>query len=157
MRPTHGVSIGMTISMRAALIALWLGVFGISATFDAAPASASCLPGILQQRLSQIRSQFGSVTIISTHRPGARVAGSGRRSLHASCRAVHFKVCGNKGAAIAWLEANHALHFALQAIANREERAQIGRRLLALQHQLVVALGAAGLRHALQGGSPDSS
>ncbi|MEZ5844465.1 MAG: D-Ala-D-Ala carboxypeptidase family metallohydrolase [Hyphomicrobiaceae bacterium] len=76
----------------------------------AVPASAaggSCLPGILKQRLAEVGRKFGPVRIVSAHRPGARIADSGRPSYHASCRAVDFEVSGNKRAAIAWLKANH--------------------------------------------------
>lgn len=76
---------------------------------NAAPASAQgCLPGSLQNTLSQIRAKFGSVRIVSTFRRGAIVAGTGRRSLHASCRAVDFHAPpGKRAAVIAWLRANH--------------------------------------------------
>jgi uncharacterized protein YcbK (DUF882 family) len=56
----------------------------------AAEAGRSCLPGSVNSMLGQIKSRFGSVRIISTYRKGARIAGSGRRSYHASCRAVDF-------------------------------------------------------------------
>ena len=76
---------------------------------NATPASAQgCLPGSLQNTLSQIRAKFGSVRIVSTFRRGAIIAGSGRRSLHASCRAVDFHAPpGKRAAVIAWLRANH--------------------------------------------------
>lgn len=67
-----------------------------------------CLPGALKTRLSQIRARFGPVRVISTFRRGARVAGTGRRSLHASCRAVDFyPPRGKYRAVVAWLRRNH--------------------------------------------------
>ena len=69
---------------------------------------SSCLPGVLKHRLNQIRSKFGGVRVISTYRRGARIAGSGRRSLHASCRAVDFHPPRGKYRAVAnWLKRNH--------------------------------------------------
>lgn len=89
------------------------GLFAILA--DVAPAmaareastSTSCLPGSLKSTLAKIRDKFGPIDILSTHRPGARIAGSGKPSFHASCRAVDFKPRRNHGAVIAWLKANH--------------------------------------------------
>ncbi|HSK30231.1 MAG TPA: D-Ala-D-Ala carboxypeptidase family metallohydrolase [Candidatus Limnocylindria bacterium] len=52
--------------------------------------STSCLPDQLKAALAGVQARFGPVTVISTHRPGARIRG-GRPSLHASCRAVDFK------------------------------------------------------------------
>ncbi|MDX2258144.1 MAG: D-Ala-D-Ala carboxypeptidase family metallohydrolase [Hyphomicrobiaceae bacterium] len=71
-------------------------------------AGTGCLPGSLKAKLSEIRSKFGPVSVISTRRHGARIAGSGKRSLHASCRAVDFHVGGGKHSqVVAWLKANH--------------------------------------------------
>ncbi|NJM55662.1 MAG: hypothetical protein HC841_06935 [Verrucomicrobiae bacterium] len=47
------------------------------------------------------------MVILSTYRPGARIAGSGKSSLHASCRAVDFKPTRNHAKVVAWLKANH--------------------------------------------------
>lgn len=85
----------------------------ISATLaTATPASAqstSCLPSQLKGVLSKISSKFGRVQVISTHRPGARIAGSGRQSYHATCRAVDFHPpAGKYGAVVAWLKSNHS-------------------------------------------------
>ena len=72
-------------------------------------AEASCLPSSLKSKLAQIRSKFGSVRVISTYRRGARISGSGRRSYHASCRAVDFYPPRGKYRAVArWLRANHS-------------------------------------------------
>lgn len=70
-------------------------------------ASRSCLTGAARALLGRIESQFGSVQIISTCRPGARIAGSGKISKHASGNAIDFRVPGKKGAVVSWLRANH--------------------------------------------------
>ncbi len=70
-------------------------------------ASRSCLTGAARSLLNRIESQFGTMQVISTCRPGARIAGSGRVSKHASGNAVDFNAGGRKGAVIRWLVANH--------------------------------------------------
>lgn len=71
-------------------------------------ASTKCLPGVIKSRLNQIRQKFGSVAIVSTHRRGARIAGTGKSSYHASCRAVDFHPPkGKYKAVVNWLKANH--------------------------------------------------
>jgi uncharacterized protein YcbK (DUF882 family) len=63
---------------------------------------------MLKKRLSEIRQKFGPIKVISTHRPGARIAGSGNRSYHASCRAVDFVPPSGKYRQVAaWLKSNH--------------------------------------------------
>ena len=70
--------------------------------------STGCLPGALKSRLNQIRSQFGPVRIVSTYRRGARISGSGKRSFHASCRAVDFVPPRGKYRQVAsWLKQVH--------------------------------------------------
>jgi hypothetical protein len=71
-------------------------------------AGTRCLPGALKSRLDQIRAQFGPVRIVSTYRRGARIAGSGKRSFHASCRAVDFvPPRGKYGQVANWLKQVH--------------------------------------------------
>jgi uncharacterized protein YcbK (DUF882 family) len=55
-----------------------------------ASTSTKCLPGSLKARLAEVQRKFGPVKVVSTHRLGARIRGTGRTSLHASCRAVDF-------------------------------------------------------------------
>jgi hypothetical protein len=52
--------------------------------------SRTCLPLELKNALATIESRFGPVKVVSTHRPGARIAGTHHMSLHATCRAVDF-------------------------------------------------------------------
>lgn len=70
-------------------------------------ASRSCLTGAARALLGRIENQFGGVQIISTCRPGARIAGTGKISKHASGNAIDFRVPGKKGAVVSWLRANH--------------------------------------------------
>jgi hypothetical protein len=70
-------------------------------------ASRSCLTGSARALLNRIEGQFGRVQIISTCRPGARIAGTGKISKHASGQAIDFRVPGKKGQVVAWLRRNH--------------------------------------------------
>jgi uncharacterized protein YcbK (DUF882 family) len=71
--------------------------------------ATSCVPKDLQRTLNEVRRKFGPVRVVSTHRPGAKIAGSGRRSLHADCRAVDFTPPAGKYKQVAaWLKANHS-------------------------------------------------
>jgi Peptidase M15 len=57
--------------------------------------------------LDRIESRFGPVNVISGYRPGARIAGTGRISRHASGNAVDIDAGSRKGAIVRWLIANH--------------------------------------------------
>lgn len=82
-------------------------VFAVVGT-PANAAGGGCMPAALRAKLNEIESKFGPVQVISAHRPGARIAGSGRVSLHASCRAVDFNPPPGKYQQVAnWLKANH--------------------------------------------------
>lgn len=70
-------------------------------------ASRSCLTGEARALLNKIEAQFGSVEIVSTCRPGARIATSGRPSKHASGQAIDFRVSGKKKQVVQWLRDNH--------------------------------------------------
>ncbi|MEL6287273.1 MAG: D-Ala-D-Ala carboxypeptidase family metallohydrolase [Pseudomonadota bacterium] len=97
-----------TLCAAAMFVALSMTVLapGIPSAHAAAP--TSCLPSSLKSTLAQIRKRFGAPRILSTHRPGATVRGTGRRSLHASCRAVDFHPPrGKYRAVVAWLKRNH--------------------------------------------------
>lgn len=69
--------------------------------------STSCLTSDARNLLGRIKSRFGNVQIISTCRPGARIATTGRPSKHASGRAIDFRVPGRKKEVVQWLLANH--------------------------------------------------
>lgn len=89
-------------------------LFGLGASSSAFAArnggggtSRSCLTGSAQALLGRIESRFGSMRLVSTCRPGATIAGSGRVSKHASGNAIDFEAGGRKGEVVAWLVANH--------------------------------------------------
>lgn len=70
--------------------------------------SRSCLTGPTRALLGRIEATFGPMQIISTCRPGARIAGTGKISKHASGEAIDFSVPGrSKAQVVAWLRANH--------------------------------------------------
>jgi Peptidase M15 len=69
--------------------------------------SRGCLTGAAIALLGRIESQFGAVQVVSTCRPGARIAGTGRISRHASGNAIDFNAGGRKAAIVRWLIANH--------------------------------------------------
>jgi hypothetical protein len=70
-------------------------------------ASRGCLQASARALLDRIEAQFGAVSIISTCRPGARIAGSGKPSKHGFGLAVDFEAGGRKAAIVNWLKANH--------------------------------------------------
>jgi hypothetical protein len=70
-------------------------------------ASRGCLQASARALLDRIEAQFGPVSVISTCRPGARIAGSGKPSKHGFGLAVDFEAGGRKGAIVNWLKANH--------------------------------------------------
>jgi hypothetical protein len=104
------------ISAAAFAAALTMAVAGIamSSTAEAARGdggggtSRSCLTGAAQSLLNSIESRFGPVRIVSTCRPGATIAGSGKPSRHASGNAIDFEAGGRKGEIVRWLAANHS-------------------------------------------------
>ncbi len=101
-------TLAVTCAVATAALVADPRVGGEAGVRPAHAASLSCVPGVLRQRLNQIRRRFGPIRITSTFRRGARVRGSGRRSLHASCRAVDFHPPRGKYRAVArWLKANH--------------------------------------------------
>lgn len=74
---------------------------------DASDAPRKCLTSAVRAVLEKVEDKFGPVRVISTCRPGARIAGSGRISRHASGNAVDFEAGDRKGQIIDWLVANH--------------------------------------------------
>jgi hypothetical protein len=52
-------------------------------------ANTACLPYQIKAALEKVNQACG-ITVISTHRPGARIAGTGHPSMHAVCRAADF-------------------------------------------------------------------
>jgi hypothetical protein len=68
--------------------------------------STGCLTSAARNLLARIRAQFNNVQIVSTCRPGARIAGTGVPSKHASGQAIDFRVPGRKAEVVRWLIAN---------------------------------------------------
>lgn len=72
-----------------------------------AGSSTGCLTSEARNLLGRIKARFGNVQIISTCRRGARIAGTGKPSKHASGQAIDFRVPGRKKEVVQWLIANH--------------------------------------------------
>jgi len=70
--------------------------------YQAASSSVSCLTADTRAVLSRLEARVGKVSIVSTCRPGATIAGTGRPSFHRYGKAVDFST-RNKAAAIAFL------------------------------------------------------
>jgi uncharacterized protein YcbK (DUF882 family) len=68
--------------------------------------STTCLTSAARNLLARIRAQFGNLEIVSTCRPGAKVAGTNYPSKHASGQAIDFRVPGRKAEVVRWLIAN---------------------------------------------------
>ena len=69
--------------------------------------SLACLTAPARAIFNRIQSVFGPMEVISTCRPGARVAGTGNLSRHSSGNAIDFIAGGQKAAVVNWLIANH--------------------------------------------------
>jgi uncharacterized protein YcbK (DUF882 family) len=69
--------------------------------------SRGCLTAAARALLGRIETHFGKMQIVSTCRPGAVIAGSGRRSKHATGEAIDFSAGKRKGEVVRWLIANH--------------------------------------------------
>jgi hypothetical protein len=74
---------------------------------DHADAPRKCLQPEIRALLEKVEDMFGPVEVISTCRPGATIAGTGRPSRHASGNAVDFEAGGRKVAILRWLVANN--------------------------------------------------
>ena len=99
-----------SVSFACALIAASAWVSGAAEARPSkggATASRACLTSAARNLLSRIEQRFGAVQVISTCRPGARIAGTGRISRHASGNAVDFSAGGRKGAIVNWLIKTH--------------------------------------------------
>lgn len=74
---------------------------------DPADAPRTCLTPPARALLERIEEKFGPVRLVSTCRPGATIAGTGRPSRHASGNAVDFDAGARKAQIVEWLIANH--------------------------------------------------
>jgi hypothetical protein len=80
-----GFDDGMSLLKDRAMPTISLAI----ARHQAASASTACLPASIKAALATADRACG-ITVISTLRPGARIAGTNRPSMHASCRAADF-------------------------------------------------------------------
>jgi uncharacterized protein YcbK (DUF882 family) len=91
----------------AAALAVGFTIGGATTPAVAHSSSTGCLPASVRTALVQVQKRFGHIQVVSTHRPGARIAGTGRPSYHGSCRAADFSAPrGKHGAVVAWLKSN---------------------------------------------------
>ena len=67
----------------------------------------ACLKPAARALLDRIEAEFGPLEIISTCRPGARIAGTGRISKHATGEAIDFNAGNRKRDVVQWLIAHH--------------------------------------------------
>jgi uncharacterized protein YcbK (DUF882 family) len=70
-------------------------------------APRTCLTPPALALLERIEERFGPVKLVSTCRPGATIAGTGRPSKHASGNAIDFDAGSRKDQIVEWLIANH--------------------------------------------------
>jgi hypothetical protein len=98
-------------------------------------ASRACLTPAAQALLRRIEAQFGRVHVVSTCRPGARIAGTGRISRHASGNAIDFHAPpGRKGEVVRWLIANHRSGGIMTYAGMAHIHVDIGPRFVTLNH-----------------------
>ncbi|MDO9383781.1 MAG: D-Ala-D-Ala carboxypeptidase family metallohydrolase [Hyphomicrobiaceae bacterium] len=101
--------------------------------------SRTCLQASARALLSRIESQFGAVQIVSTCRPGAVIAGSGKPSKHRYGLAIDFNApSGKKGAIVQWLIKNHHSGGTMTYAGMNHIHVDVGQRF--------VSLGAGGRR-----------
>jgi hypothetical protein len=100
----------------------------------AASTSRACLTPAARGLLNRIEAKFGRVQVVSTCRPGARIAGTGRISRHASGNAVDFQAGGKKAQVVRWLMANHRAGGIMTYAGMSHIHVDIGPRFVALNH-----------------------
>ncbi len=77
-----------------------------AAVADPSAAPSDCLPAGLQSVLKDVEARFGAVTVVSTTElhTDNHSHGSARHKLHTACKAVDFRVGGNRKAVVAYLK-----------------------------------------------------
>jgi hypothetical protein len=78
----------------------------VAAATQAQAHSSSCTPQHLVSALKQVEAECGSAKVVSGHRPGARIRGTGRVSQHSFCdgtRGAIDAVFSNRACALAAL------------------------------------------------------
>jgi hypothetical protein len=110
-----------------------LGGRGLVSFSRSVGASRTCLTPSARDLLARIEAQFGPVDIVSTCRPGAVIAGSGRPSRHASGNAIDFNApAGKKSDVVRWLIANHRAGGVMTYADMGHIHVDIGRHFVAL-------------------------
>jgi len=94
--------------------------------------SRSCLTSAARALLNRIEAKFGRMQIVSTCRPGARIAGTNKISRHASGNAIDFNAGGRKGAVVQWLIANHKSGGTMTYAAMNHIHVDVGHHFVAL-------------------------
>ena len=61
----------------------------VAASTQAQAHSTSCTPAHLVSALKQVEAECGAAKIVSAHRPGARIAGTGHVSQHSFCNGTN--------------------------------------------------------------------
>jgi hypothetical protein len=98
-----------------------------------ASTSRGCLTGPTRALLNRIEARFGSVQIVSTCRPGARIRGTRKMSKHASGQAVDFHAPrGKKAEIVRWLMANHSAGGTMTYPGMNHIHVDIGQRFVSL-------------------------
>jgi hypothetical protein len=92
----------------------------------------NCLKPAARTLLERIEAEFGPMQIISTCRPGARIAGSGRISKHATGEAIDFNAGKRKGEVVRWLIANHKTGGTMTYAGMSHVHVDVGRHFVAL-------------------------
>jgi len=77
----------LTGSTRRISLAIFAAV--VAASTQAQAHSSSCTPAHLASAVKQVEAECGSAKVISAHRPGARIRGTGHISQHALCDGTH--------------------------------------------------------------------
>ncbi len=96
--------------------------------------SRSCLTSAARGLLERIEANFGPVQIVSTCRPGAVIAGSGKPSKHRYGQAIDFNAGGRKAAILNWLIANHHSGGIMTYAGMNHIHVDIGYRFVKLNH-----------------------
>ena len=94
--------------------------------------STTCLTSEARNLLARIRTQFSNVEIVSTCRPGAKIARTNYPSKHASGQAIDFRVPGRKAEVVSWLIANDRMGGIMTYSDMDHIHVDVGQRFVAL-------------------------
>jgi hypothetical protein len=101
---------GSTRRISLAILAAIVAAPTVAASTQAQAHSSSCTPAHLTSALKQVEAECGSGKVISAHRPGARIRGTGHVSQHALCDGTHGAidvVFSNRACALTALRKTH--------------------------------------------------